>query len=530
MKRILTCLYVLIYATINCSGQDQTIIDSILHVLDTTKSSWVISRASTEIAWEYLDNVDSLAYKYGDQAYKISHAIGDTANFIKSGRIIGVVLGKSGMQASAIEILERIYPIALRHNNLREAAKISNRLGLCYYQLSIFDQALVWHSNNYEHAKSLKDINGYSIALNNIGLVHYKLTNYELAVKNLSHSISIKEEHGIMYDLDLAYINLALATANTKNSDSLNTVHAREYIAKGMSSCEGGKCSGRIEISANFAYGSTYYLEDNFKEAISYYSKSYKQAEKYDDYFYMAESQLYLGRCYLAVGNPTQALNHFHLSEKLGQEYHLNLIVLYSYHKLSIVYSLLSNYSMETEYLRKYITLKENIYNDKLLSNYSNKQTELAHNENLETIVAQSLSAKRHKRTYLLITSFALILLAITATLLRTNYVIRKIRRQIANAYSTIQDQTTMLEIQNIELVKEVNIQTDDLTKSLYQITQANKDLTFFTKNTIQQLSHLIIENPAMQTKSNIALLKLNASVAQLRDSTQVVIATHKSS
>ena len=112
------------------------------------------------------------------------------------------------------------------------------------------------------------------MTLNNIGVVYFKLRNYEQAIKYYTRSLDLKQNDVAAVDLDMLLINLGLCYNQIKNFDK-----AREFILQGLATCKDA-CRSDIVVQGKFGLGVSFFLQTDYDQAERNFQESYELATR----------------------------------------------------------------------------------------------------------------------------------------------------------------------------------------------------------------------------------------------------------
>jgi tetratricopeptide (TPR) repeat protein len=108
--------------------------------------------------------------------------MGDSLAIVRGGRMRANALTSMGRNEDAITILNTVLPVARRHAE-RQYIYILNSLALCYTNRGTYDKALDYHFQSLELREKEGDKGAMSVSYNNIGLVYFRIKNYEKALE-----------------------------------------------------------------------------------------------------------------------------------------------------------------------------------------------------------------------------------------------------------------------------------------------------------------------------------------------------------
>ena len=123
---------------------------------------------------------ENAAYKYAEEALNLARSDGDSMKIVRSGRLCGQLLRRLDRLGESTILFDEMLPIAKRHHFNEELKLILNGLALTHTFLANYDKALAYNFESLILREKDGKLDEVSLALNNIGLVYFKLRNYEI--------------------------------------------------------------------------------------------------------------------------------------------------------------------------------------------------------------------------------------------------------------------------------------------------------------------------------------------------------------
>ncbi|HEY9005508.1 tetratricopeptide repeat-containing sensor histidine kinase [Ohtaekwangia sp.] len=490
---------------------DNQKVDSLKKVLENSSGAQRYEVLSA-LTLELVDVDNHSALNYATQASDLATTLGDSAKIVKSYRLQAQVLRRLDDLNTAIDILIRILPIAKRNKYLDEEKKILNGLAVVHMFRAEYDEALKYHFQSLVIREREGKKNEISITLNNIGLVYFKLKNYETAISYYEKALALKREVNDSFDLDRLLINMGLCYNQLNNYR-----RARDFINEGLKVCDTA-CSKSIQIEGKFGFGVSYFIEAKMTEdaatyenAKTFFYNSYEVAKETDNKRWQLENLVYLAKIYVRLNEVQNAKNALTEAEAIAQPTEYNLLLIEIYKGFSELFNKTKDFAQAASYQEKYIHLKDSIYSEALLKNFSRIQTEYAERENIATIAAKEQVIKQQRDLNIAVAVIAILAGLLVLVLQRSNRTIKRVNAQLSEAKEIIEEQNKLLESKNKYLDKEVESKTEDLERVNQSLKQVNDELDNF----IYKTSH-DIRGPLASLKGmcNVALLDVKDPVA----------------
>ncbi|HMG89895.1 MAG TPA: tetratricopeptide repeat protein [Chryseolinea sp.] len=412
-----------------------------------------------ELAYEYLRVDNTIALPYSTQAFNMSWQFGDSLRIVKSGRTKGMILKELARYDSMIAISRIILPVAKRNNYLTEMKYILNLLAVAHTHKGEYDKALTYNFESLELRKKHEDKFSVGVALNNIGLVYYKIENFIQALDYFEESIELQSVNGE----PLANVNVdsyvsSLLNISVSYSYMNNLTKAEDYLQKGYELCEKGCTDGTLML-AHFASGLLHFNRGNLQQATQMFHESLSLARKNSDQRHELDNLAYLSDISLKSNRVTEAEEYLLQAEPLfesGIPFVTELAEVYS--QLSKVYKKLGNYRKFAYFQSKYIELREKVFNKKLTINLMKVHAEYLERENKAKIEAQAKvlelsneAISRQETLNIVVAGVAILSIAFVMVLMQN---VRQKKRANGLLEQRVKERTLELELNHNLLLK----------------------------------------------------------------------------
>ncbi len=250
------------------------------------------------------------------------------------------VHGKSGENADAV------------------TASCSENIGICYFRLDKYSEAIVWFRKALDLQRKTGDLEKVASSLNNIGLNYKMLGNYDEAISYYEQTIRIDEELGKggdiaitlnnigmvyrvwgKYDNAIEYLERSLRLKNSLNdragvSKSLNNIGLvytewKKYDQAILNFRESLKIEQELNKEGDAAIrlnnlGRVYFYMKRYDTALVYFQKTLEIQDRRKDMDQVALAYNNIGKVYLELNNHAEASRFLssalELYEKLGKE------------------------------------------------------------------------------------------------------------------------------------------------------------------------------------------------------------------
>ena len=336
------------------------------------------------MAYELFDVDNSKAKRYADTAWLFAKQLGDSFKIVKTGRLRGQLLRRTERLNEAIAQFQQILPIAQRHHFVQEEKHTLNALGVAYNFKGVYDSALdvTFHSLQIREQEGNKlEI---ALALNNIGLIYYKIHDYENAVLFYQKARKIQDEIHEMQGMERILINLSLCYIHLKDFEIAN-----ELTNKAFSLCK-GTCSDEIFISIEQCLGFYFFHLKKYKEAAIHIKRAYARTKITGDLRTQAENLLTLGEVAVANGDYEQASSKLGEAMYMSRRFGYNQVLVNAYFGFSRLCNKTGDFKKAAYFQDRYISLNDSMFNARMIRNLAQVQIAYAERENLKLIRAQN--------------------------------------------------------------------------------------------------------------------------------------------
>lgn len=413
-----------------------------------------------QLGYEYLRINDTIALPYSDVAFKLSWQFGDSLRIVKAGRAKAMILNELVQFDSVIALSEIMLPIARRNNYTGEMKYLLNLLAVAHTFKANYDKALTYNLESLELRKKYEDSLSISIAYNNTGLVYYKMSNYDKALYCFEKSLELwKPKDGSPSETDdfyaSSFLNISLCYSYMND-----VVKAEHYLLRAYNLCGNG-CEHLHLINYHFAAGILNLKRGYLAKAKAEFAESYFLAKETSNVRFELDNLVYLADIEFKSGQFKQAEHYLLEAEQLDNEWMpFNRERAKIYKQLFEVYSRLKDYVRVAIYQSKYITLKENIFNEELTANLMRIEADYLQREHNAKIEAQGKILalnndiiKRQRLLSIVIGIVALLSIAFVFVLMQN---VRQKRRINLLFEKKVKERTIELETNHLALLKTV--------------------------------------------------------------------------
>ena len=254
-----------------------------------------------------------------------------------------------------IEIIKRHLRNAKELGDSTDEGIAYHGLGLVYYLLGDFNQAIEYLKQHLSIAKQLGDKKDEGMAYHNLGSAYCSLGNVSQAIKYHRQDLSIAKELEDRAGERRAYNNLGSAY------DKLGDVNqAIEYHRQDLSLAkELGYRVGERRACNNL--GSAYEKLGDLNQAIEYHKQALSTAKELLDRAGEGRAHHIVGSAYNRLGDANQAIEylkqHLSIAKELGDRADEG----HAYHDLGVAYHQLGDFNHAIEYQKQHLSIAKEL-------------------------------------------------------------------------------------------------------------------------------------------------------------------------
>lgn len=380
------------------------------NVIDSLKN--VISQVSGE---ERVDELNALSfyygsdfenrYTYGLEALKEAEEVGYDRGKAEALRNIGYSFYIQQKYDKAMEYYQQSYAIFSEHTDSLKFALLNINMGDATEKLGIPDSAIAYQETAIDYCEAIPDSHYLALAHTNIGLIHWRATEYELALEQFLEAASIRKSSGEIrlygsslnnigvlywqwgiYEKAIEYYLQALEIMEQKNSNYqiviiLNNVGlvnmklnkpevAKSYFRRALDLA----LTTDYTNSTAYSYhnlGVYHKVKASYDSALYYFEHALKKYIEIDLKDGIAMASNSIGDVYAAKKEYQQALSYYNDALKVSKEWHQTFREAESFKRIGSVHNELGNYHSALQYIKESLALsKEDNIIDLMKENY----------------------------------------------------------------------------------------------------------------------------------------------------------------
>ncbi len=329
--------------------------------------------------------------------------------------------------------------------------------GVLYDKQDRYDSAFKYYQLALETANILGARDGQAAIANNIGLIFYYMGNYEKALEYLKRAMTIRQENAMQEDSYGTMLNIAiLYYEQGRYDDALSILdEVSEY-------CE-NKCDIGERVSLTFGLALSYLKKGSYEKSLAYLIECSELSEKSGNSRMLAYSKKHLSELRFLDQDFEGAIKILYESEKIASEINLKRLSRDNFENYIKIYERLGDLRKVNEYQKRFMGMKESIFNEQVAFNIAVLQLE-AQKKQSDLVIQQKEAELARSRLIIAFVVVVTVLALVLALLLYNRYRLNKRLKQI--------------------LDKQVKLRTSDLVHSNQELKQLNTEFEVLLNQT----------------------------------------------
>ncbi len=259
----------------------------------------------------------------------------------------------------ALKKYENAYSYIQLTDSIELQSEIMNNIGICHDYLGEYDVALSIYNKAIKLNQKHNYKAGVAMTINNIGALYFFWDKYDLALENYLQSLALEIELGNKESEAASYENIAIVYKNLHKFEK-----ASLYFDKALSI--NLILKDECNISRNYNnIGNLHNEMGDHSQAIHFHTMALKSQQKIDDIEGILYSFNNLGNAYFKIENYTKASDYYFKALQLAKKKEFKVEILYSLKSLSELYENTNDFKLSNQYLKEYYSLKDEIFSEK---------------------------------------------------------------------------------------------------------------------------------------------------------------------
>lgn len=287
----------------------------------------------------------------------------------------------------------------LRNRHKKDISYCFENIGLCYYKLDNYDDAIGCFIKALDLHKELGNRESIASMLNNIGLNYKMLGNYDKAIEYYSQALLIDEESGNAEDMAKTINNIGMVYRTWGKYDK-----AIEYLEKSLLLKKGLNDQAGISNSLN-NMGLVYSEWGKYDQAILIFKESFVMGETLKNDSEAAKRLNNLGRVYYYMEQYDTAMLYFEKCLAIYERDNNRNQIALAYNNIGKVYLSKQQYKNADFFLTSALKIFNELGREgeksTVLANLSNINQALGHSEKAlqmldsSTMIAEKLNLRK---------------------------------------------------------------------------------------------------------------------------------------
>lgn len=381
----------------------------------------------------------------------------------------------------ALNYATKSYSLAEQINY--ETGRITALMHKCYAN-DYMGRYAIAQQQNYELLsiyENLNDSNSMSTCYNNIGIIHYYLSNYQESINFTQKALNYYLNHNIKIDIASCYNNLGNSFSDMGNNDTALTFYSKAldiYV-------ELKDLGGMSLINGNV--GEVHAVLKEYDEAYSSYFKSLQQAEKIEDKWQQANIYSSLGSLLTDQAKHNEALSFLNQGLKIYSDLDASPEMIDIHEAMAKAYEQKGDLTQANHNLKMANELRDEIFNKENASSVAEMNALYETKEKEAEILKQQEQAKyeaSQKQLIIVAGSISLLLLIVIVVIsVKGNITKKKVNE-------TLETQKQQIEMKNRDITDSIQyakrIQTAILpTKKLIKETLPESFILYLPKDIV---------------------------------------------
>lgn len=418
-----------------------------------------------ELAYAYGELDYRLAANYCDRSFHFAKLSGDSLRIVKAARIKASIFRRLEKMDSSICLGLEMLPIASRNHYHSEVKKILRGLSVANIFKANYDLGLQYNFELLRMTEQDHDSSEQQFALNNIGLIYYKLSDHKKALHYFLRALDANTSEGreqtkLLLNLSLCYSHLQ------------DFLQAREYLRKSFDYSQ----SNGLIIEGLDARGTFYYFKGDLDSAETDYLHSYLLAKRANSERYQLMLAFELASTYIKRNQDQQARRYLYEAKSLTQKTAFKYEKLALYSQLAMLPERRGDQRKRVFHQEQYIYYYDSLYNRTMMNNVTKIESEFLERRNKNRITAQDQLLELHDQVIMRKRLLNILAAVIAALLMMLLYILYRSNNQkrFVNQLldQKVKERTEMLEASCLMTKQMVDTHDAGVAKVLRDVKQ----------------------------------------------------------
>ncbi|GAB4332009.1 MAG: hypothetical protein OHK0038_07330 [Flammeovirgaceae bacterium] len=364
-------------------------------------------------------------------------------------------------------------------------------LGLIFYRMGEYDAALQKHLESLKISEKRDNKKAIGFRYNDIANIYNEQGHFQKALEYHFKSLLLKETINDFEGIATSYNNISYCYFNLKEYNK-----SLEYALKAQELSKEKNFTRALAISYG-RLGEIHFSNKKYDKALNCYFKAYELRKSVKDYHGLTGSMHSIAKTYQQMGDLGKALAYYHQALDTSAVHGIKLQMQKSYLGLAEVQVLMNNHVKAYEFYQRYAAIKDSIFNEKAHEQIAKMQALFEAEKNKAQIEILTKDAQLQEDKIKIQNVIINSVLAISLFFVIFSVVLYRINRQRRKANKLLKEQSAEIKEKNEEL----NQRNEELKSTLeiieYQkkeIEQKNEEITA-SINYAQRIQNAMLPN-----------------------------------
>lgn len=333
--------------------------DSLRAIIYSNQPDTSIIHAANSMAVKYeFRNPDTCLF-YGQKALKLATKVSDEKQIMISHYSCGLGYYMLKEYNTCISHCESALEISGNINDSIYEGVILYKLSRAYSKIARYDLTIKTQLEAIRYYEKTDNPLGIGAMYNNMSIAYKYLGDNREAIKALKTALKFYRISGDSLQIYIPYLNIGDNYLKMGVYDS-----SRLYLDSAIYYSKIYNKSTTTEGYVNYWIGEIYYEQKNYNKALEYFKNSHAIRLEYNDIDDQTYTYLGIGKTLVKLGKQKEALKYLEQAIENAKKANARKRIMMSHSELAELYYTKSDYKNSIFHLKKYLSLKDSIFND----------------------------------------------------------------------------------------------------------------------------------------------------------------------
>ncbi len=349
-------ILLIVSISVRSKAQDQRAIDSLVYELSQNTGEKKVD-VLANLFWQHRGVDNKKAAEYSEWAFKEATELNNKSALAKAYHLKGVLQESLGEFKKAEQFLNLFLEAALSLGDTALIAGALNSLGTLNHKQSNYQQALDFFMQRISFLKP-GDQGALATNYNNIGLIHEAIDNNSKALEYFGKAIDLHRSLGNTRLEGGTLANMGVVYFNMKEYDK-----ALEHYGESIFIIQRLGDKGILSILYE-SIGNVYKEQAKYTAAIKSYNDALALSEALGDDYGIASVNRNLGEAYMLEKKYSRAVTHLLKSRALSEKTGGKSFVMNADRLLAQAYAEMNDHKKAYAYLNSFQALRDTLFNE----------------------------------------------------------------------------------------------------------------------------------------------------------------------